>query len=128
MSISVLLGKTIKKIEMVGDESIFFYTGEDKFSPYFEMTHFQDCCEHVYIESIAGDLNDLIDSPILIAEESTNENAEGLPNPAENYDSFLWTFYKIATAKGYVDIRWFGASNGYYSESVDFVERAPIIN
>ena len=77
--------------------------------------HFQSCCESVYIESISGDLNDLIGVPLLLAEEVSSDD-EGPLNEYE--DSYTWTFYKFATIKGYVDVRWYGSSNGYYSESV----------
>lgn len=115
-TISALIGKTLMSVEKTDDEINFFTTDGERFCMY----HSQDCCETVYIESIVGDLNDLVGSPILLAEEVTHqgENPECV-TPPEYQDSFTWTFYKLATAKGYVDIRWYGDSNGYYSESVD---------
>jgi hypothetical protein len=73
---------------------------------------------------IVGDLQDLIGTPLLMAEEVTNEsdvNPEGVEVP-EYQESFTWTFYKLATIKGYVTISWYGQSNGYYNESVSFRE------
>jgi hypothetical protein len=114
VNFEVLKGLTLKEVD-VGDRMIKFVaeTGE-----VFEMYHEQSCCESVYVESVVGDINDLIGSEILIAEESSSgENPEGV-DVSEYQESFTWTFYKLATRKGYVDIRWYGESNGYYSESV----------
>lgn len=83
----------------------------------FVFTHFQDCCECVQIEDITGDIQDLVGHPLLLAEEVSSEDEPAPANP----DSYTWTFYKFATIKGYVDVRWLGESNGYYSESVDLV-------
>lgn len=80
------------------------------------LTHNQDCCEYVYIADICGDFRDIEDSLILHAEESSHGAEEH-----EVCESGTWTFYKLATVKGWVDIRWLGESNGYYSESVDFM-------
>jgi hypothetical protein len=112
-----LKGKVLKEVD-VGDEKIRLVTVDGDI---YEMYHFQDCCESVYVESVVGDVSDLIGEPILVAEEvSSNENPEGFEPPYQ--ESFTWTFYKLATRKGYVDIRWYGESNGYYSESVSFIK------
>lgn len=73
---------------------------------------------------IVGDLSDLIGQPLLMAEEvcESDINPEGVKIP-DFQDSFTWTFYKLATVKGYVTISWYGESNGYYNESVSFRKR-----
>jgi len=82
----------------------------------FHFYHAQDCCESVFIDDVVGDLADLIDTPILMAEEVSGESPAGFDE--NDHESCEWTFYKFATIKGYVDVRWFGESNGYYSTGV----------
>lgn len=113
-----LLGKTITNIdglEKEGLEVIFTCADGKK----YKMSHHQDCCENVWIEDISGNVSDLIGYPITMAEEESNSDN---PPLGEYDESYTWTYYKLATIKGYVTIRWYGESNGYYSESVDFEE------
>jgi hypothetical protein len=123
----VILDRQNATIKFISD------TGEE-----YLMYHEQNCCEGVWIDDICGDLQDLVGTPILVAEEVSNEmfeadwkrrekeKVEEADSKDEIYwlsDSYTWTFYKFATINGYVDIRWYGESNGYYSESVDFVKK-----
>ena len=85
----------------------------------FVMQHDQDCCESVEVDDVCGDIQDLINAPLMVAEEYTNSDD---PMGHKELDSFTWTFYRLATVMGYVTIRWLVESNGYYSESVDFKE------
>jgi hypothetical protein len=68
----------------------------------------------VSIESIVGDINDLVGEEILMAEES-KKSTEG--NVEDNNNAEFWTFYKLATRKGFIDIRFYG--DGYYADSAD---------
>lgn len=134
---SELKGKVLSKIDKIDNEELIFHleTGEK-----YRLYHQQDCCESVLIEDINGDLEDLIGTPILLAEEVNSEEfqknfeesfklEEGKEDYQWNYknekgeskpESYTWTFYKLATKNGYIDIRWYGMLNGYYSEGVYF--------
>lgn len=73
---------------------------------------------------------DLIGNPILLAEEVTHEDKtpQGVEEPEWSDESFTWTFYKLSTIKGSVTFRWYGSSNGYYSEEVEFGEIYPDVS
>lgn len=117
---SDLVGKTLTKIEVnrstpekyLDDETITFTCASGEI---YHMYHFQDCCESVGIEDIIGEIDNLLNHPILLAEEVSEDD----PTASE---SGTWTFYKIATVWDHVTIRWYGSSNGYYSESASFIK------
>ena len=113
-----LHGRVLCKVVNLGDELHFHLTD----SHYVRMYHSQDCCESVSIEDIVGDLDDLVGTPLLLVEEVSNYEPQEEPKEeGDGYydDSETWTYYRFRTIKGSVDIRWYGTSNGYYSESVD---------
>ncbi|ELU5588565.1 hypothetical protein SCB17_003087 [Clostridium perfringens] len=104
-----LKDKILTEITVINDEEILFICNSGET---YRMYHEQDCCEYVSIEDIVGDLSCLLNNPIVIAEEVTETGTN-------EWGTYTWTFYKFATVKGYVTIRWYGESNGYYSEGVD---------
>lgn len=119
-----MVGKTFFTVEVrrteVDDASFDQLRFTEENGDTFVFYHSQDCCETVYIEEIIGDLRDLAREPLLQAEKSIsssrNKNSEP---PLDDDYSYTWTFYKFATIKGSVTVRWYGTSNGYYSESVN---------
>jgi len=117
-NISFLVGKTLSNVEQVdtcqgsGNDGIKFTLEDGR--EYF-LTHYQDCCENVSVEDIAGDLKDLIGTPITKAEESIKDD-----ETVSEYG--MWTYYLLATVRGYVNIRFYGSSNGYYAVGVSFIK------
>ena len=116
--IEFLVGMTMKSVENTGDEIVFTMDDDEVFA----LMHQQDCCENVRVEDVCGDLSDLVGTTIWTAAEVSND---GENKPVNEYDeSYTWTFYKLSTIHGSVTIRFYGTSNGYYSEGVSFVKRS----
>jgi len=120
VEVASLIGATLKSVAVhkqgyggyEGDAILF--TTED--GTRYMMFHEQDCCEEVIIKDITGDLDRLVGKTLVMAEVVSNEAEKTV------YGSQTWTFYKFATADGYVTISWLGESNGYYSETVQFIK------
>ena len=113
-----LIDKVFNSVENIENKEFVFTTETGNKYKFYDD---KECCASIYIEDIIGNLDDLVGSPIIMAEEIIYKDEP--PKDCEILESegsFTWTFYKFATIKGYVTVRWYGMSNGHYSESVDF--------
>mgnify|MGYP000844704805 CR=1 FL=1 len=112
MSVEVfddLIGETLRSVRLSvgnGNDVVIF---EKSDGVKWFMYHPQNCCEYVTLEEVIGDLSDLEDSPLLMAEVVSSEVGTN-----------EWTFYKFRTAKGDVTFRWCGDLDSYYSIEVTF--------
>lgn len=118
-NIPELMGRTFATVAAKeGEEEMLFTDASGRWVKFY---YEQDCCASCSISDIVGDLSDLIDSPLVVAEEVSSEDE---PPKAGEYgapESFTWTFYRFGTVKGSVTVRWFGESDGHYSEEVTMV-------
>lgn len=110
-----LIGKTLVAVRgaTVGSDSVEFDTAD---GATFALFHIQDCCESVEVVEVHGDPADLAGAVVALAQEASNSEID----PPQYAESFTWTFYRLATDKGPLVLRWLGRSNGYYSERVEF--------
>lgn len=102
-----LLGFTLSAVEhnQDGDEVITF-TRTDGVQ--VKMYHEQECCEHVWVEEIHGDLQALVGYPLTTAEVYTRDG-----DGNEYGDDQMFTFYRIGNERHMVTIRWCGESHHY---------------
>lgn len=78
---SDLEGKALVRAEQISDDVIEFETDAGET---YRLYHSQDCCESVAVESIVGDLADLIGSPIRYYVASTPRPVRSPPGRTAN--------------------------------------------
>jgi len=110
-----LKGETIISIEGLkeGGEEVIFKT---KSGRTFKMYHDQDCCETVNIVRCIGAYLGTVGVEVLSAEERIESDVPA----SESATRTTFVINKDSYSK--IVIEWLGESNGYYSESVSFVE------
>lgn len=117
-SFSTLKGKTLTGIYFHPEYQDRILITVDEDISYF-LYHYQDCCESVYIESISG-ITGKYGEEILEAVESCRKDPHAnacRKDPCAN-ESGTFSFYYLKTNTQDICLRWYGTSNGYYSEKV----------
>jgi len=74
--------------------------------------HINDCCEVAEVSQVDATPSKFIGA---IAHDFVTKTSGG--ETSEGHET--WTFYTLKTSKGYLDWRWYGESNGYYSEEIE---------
>lgn len=109
-----IIGSTILAVDgcTVGSDKVTIHTSKGILRLYFDNDYYGSCFVDVRVEDITGDLHDLIDGVVSVAEERSDQVGD-----RGDYRT-KWTFYTIRTTRGDLDLRWLGKDNGYYGVSV----------
>ena len=121
-----LKGKTITSIDGIKtDDTLTTITTSDGII--FTLEHEQDCCEDVRVYGTVGNIDDILNAEVTVAEDTTTMDNPNAPD-YKAYESATWSQFRIGTNKGTFEIWWLGESNGYYSESVSVRRMGTIPN
>lgn len=114
---SELVGKTLKSVKL--ENAVLFLETDD--GALYTQQYYEDCCAGCGLIDGLDDLVKLIGQKIVVvAEETTSRDMPSDYKPDYEPESFTWTFYTIRTFEGTAVLRWYGSSNGYYSETATF--------
>ena len=120
---SDLLGKTLSDISILENKSIMvFTTNNGETYRLFNDIGCSACERPALIEDICGQLEDLIGNPLLLAEEVSICKTVSKSLKRGYLSEELWTFYKLATNRGAVSIRWYNERSWSYASKVEFVK------
>ena len=111
-------GLVIKDIVVI-DEIIVHLVLEN--GHIISLYHEQDCCEEVFIADGLDDLSKL-KGERLIDISTVTEDVSDEDKKCRKSESATWTFMNVYTDKDTVQLRWYGSSNGYYSEDATFAD------
>jgi len=112
-----LLGRTLVEIRgaFEGSEEVVLMTADKKaYRLHGDSGYVLD----TRLEDIAGNVADLVGTPLLMAQVVSSQAAPSDLKSYGEWESSTWTYYKLATVKGYVTLRWWANSDGNYCEEV----------
>lgn len=111
-------GLTIKNIVVIDDIIVHLVLENGHI---ISLYHDQDCCEEVFI---ADGLDELLKlkGERLIDISTVTEDVSDEDKKCRKSESATWTFMNVYTDKDTAQLRWYGSSNGYYSEDATFAD------
>lgn len=115
--LSELIGKVFDLVKLNGGAVEFFNDNKLMFC----LHHEQSCCEWVELIDGFDELHLLQNDPIMQSYATYSHDGELKyeSSHGSDYDSLTWSFYTISTFYHSVTLRFYGQSNGCYSETAD---------
>ena len=112
-----LIGQTITEISApIGDAFIQIRTTQGG----IRALHQTDCCESIDLMRVDGDVDTLIGGVVTVAEDDTGCVPPDWAGKDYEGESVTWTKLTLGTSTASVHFWVRGASNGFYSETLEF--------
>lgn len=116
----VLKGQTVAEVIVDNEKSMIVFVCKD--GKRYALMHRQECCEEVTLEDFDAKMIENLPGHEILEAYGSSEAGEETEEMKEWGRSSTWTFFVIRTMLDTYTIRFFGSSNGYYSEDAELYE------